>query len=189
MPTPERTSLPDIVAAGRQLLESDGLDALTMAAVAARVGVRPPSLYKRVRNREELVRLVAEAGVAELRDLLLRVEPGGGDPRAHLRDLVGVLRSFAHRWPATYRLLFMPRAHGTGVPHELLAEASAPLMAVTAELAGPDDALVAARTVTAWATGFLAMELDEAFRLGGEVDDAFEYGVARLAEAIAPGGR
>jgi hypothetical protein len=51
-------------------------------------------------------------------------------------------------------------------------------------LAGSDDALEAARTVVAWANGFISMELSGAFRLGGDVDRAFDYGVDRLAAAI-----
>ncbi|MDF2575814.1 MAG: TetR family transcriptional regulator, partial [Agromyces sp.] len=47
MPTPERTTLAEIVRAGRDQLESGGPDGLTMQAVALRVGVRAPSLYKR----------------------------------------------------------------------------------------------------------------------------------------------
>ena len=66
MPTPERTSLADIVGAARDIVEKEGLANLTMQAVAVRVGVRAPSLYKRVRNREDLVRLVTEATVRDL---------------------------------------------------------------------------------------------------------------------------
>ena len=65
MPTPDRTSLGEIVEAGRELLERDGLDGLTMQAVATRVGVRAPSLYKRVSNRDALVALVADATLRE----------------------------------------------------------------------------------------------------------------------------
>jgi hypothetical protein len=39
--------------------------------------------------------------------------------------------------------------------------------------------------VTAWANGFIGMELAGAFRLGGDVDRAFEYGIAHLVEAIS----
>ena len=61
MPTPDRTSLQDIVEAGRDLVETGGAAKLTMQAVAERVGVRAPSLYKRVRDRDALLVLVAEA--------------------------------------------------------------------------------------------------------------------------------
>ncbi|MGW4157930.1 TetR/AcrR family transcriptional regulator, partial [Micromonospora chersina] len=70
MPTPERTSLDAIVEAARTIVESQGLAHLTMQAVAERVGVRAPSLYKRVRNRDALVQLVTEATLLDLeRDL------------------------------------------------------------------------------------------------------------------------
>ncbi len=50
MPTPERTSLAEIVTQAARLLESGGPAAVTMQAVAAAVGVKAPSLYKRVRD-------------------------------------------------------------------------------------------------------------------------------------------
>ena len=54
-PTPARTNREEIVAAARSLLEEEGLHAVTMANVANRVGVRPPSLYKHVRDRSALI--------------------------------------------------------------------------------------------------------------------------------------
>src|SRR5579859_2603616 len=66
MPAPERTTHEAIVAAGCELVEQHGLGGLTMRAIAERVGVRAPSLYKRVRNRGELIDLVVEATVEDL---------------------------------------------------------------------------------------------------------------------------
>lgn len=184
MPTPDRTSLDDIVRAARDLLESAGLTGVSMQAVAERVGVRAPSLYKRVRSREDLIRLVAEATLGDLQTRLDSVS-GEGDARHRLAALAHALRDFARERPAGYRLVFSPPTEATQLSAESLARASGPLLAVAAELAGPQDALEAARTVTAWATGFIGMELAGAFRLGGDVDAAFEYGIARLSAALA----
>ena len=173
MPTPDRTSLQQIVDAARDILERDGLVGLTMQSVADAVGVRAPSLYKRVNGRDELVRLVAEATLLEL---TRRVDEGRTAP-----DLANALRAFAHERPAAYHLVFSP---DTRVSQELVEASSAPILRVAQELAGPDDALEAARTLTAWANGFIGMELAGGFNLGGDLERAWDYGLARLVDAI-----
>jgi len=164
MPTPDRTSLDEIVAAARELLESNEL---TMQSVAARVGVQAPSLYKRVRSRDALVQLVAEATLTELSLI-------EGDIYA----VAASFREFAHRRPAAFRLVM-------GFSSPLLVEASQPILRAASQLAGTENALVAARTFTAWATGFISMELNGGFNLDGEVDEAWNYGLAAIVTAIS----
>ena len=184
VPAVSRTSLGAIVNAATEVLEAEGVEGLTMQAVAARVGVRAPSLYKHVAGRDALVRLVAQAVVADLADLQATAAPVGTDPRTGLRAAAAALRTFGHARPAAFRLVFSPGAPATRpAPDDALA-AVAPLLRLTTELVGPDDALDAARTVTAWASGFIAMELADAFGLGGDVDRAFAFGVERLVDAL-----
>ncbi|WP_433133439.1 TetR-like C-terminal domain-containing protein [Micromonospora sp. CA-240977] len=59
------------------------------------------------------------------------------------------------------------------------------VLRVAGNLAGEAHALDAARTLTAWANGFISMELAGAFKLGGDIDKAYEFGIARLADALA----
>ncbi|GAA1801880.1 TetR/AcrR family transcriptional regulator [Agromyces neolithicus] len=184
MPTPDRTSLGEIVAAGRELLETEGLGGLTMQAVAARVGVRAPSLYKRVRNRAELVSLVAEATAGELGQRLDAAATGTPDAHARLLVLARTFRGYAHERPAAFSLLFTPGSE-LALDPDVLRRASASMLAVAVELSGPDHALDAARTLAAWANGFVSMELSGAFRLGGDIERAFEFGAHRLADALA----
>jgi AcrR family transcriptional regulator len=181
MPAPARTSTPAIVAAGRRIVESDGLEALTMQRVASAVGVRAPSLYKRVGSRSELVRLVADQVALELAGSLDDAV-GSGRPEDDLRAVAAAFRAFARRNPATYTMLFDPRPGG--LSPEVRGRSSEAVLQVACALAGEDDALPAARTVVAWAQGFVAMELAGAFQLGGDVDAAFEYGVAALTRAL-----
>lgn len=173
MPTPERTSVEEIVAAGREILELAGPAGLTMQAVATRVGVRAPSLYKRIRDRDALLAAVATASIEALTE---RLEAAGDD----LTTLARTYRAFAHAYPESFRLMFTVAA-----PHDALERSAAPLIRAASALVGEDDALDAARLFTAWATGFLQMELSGAFRLGGDVDRAFEYGLSRLLAGMA----
>jgi hypothetical protein len=69
-------------------------------------------------------------------------------------------------------------------PHDALERSAAPLIRAASAVVGEDDALDAARLFTAWATGFLQMELSGAFRLGGDVDHAFDYGLQRLITGL-----
>jgi AcrR family transcriptional regulator len=184
MPTPDRTSLEAIVQAGRDILESAGVAGLTMQAVADRVGVRAPSLYKRVRSRDDLVRLITEATVRDLGERLAPIS-AGTDPRRDLAELARAFRAFAHARPVGYQLIFAAAPDAGGLSTDALTRAIEPVLRVAANLAGERHALEAARTLTAWANGFINMELAGAFKLGGDIDEAFEFGIARLAAALS----
>ena len=183
MPTPARTSREAIVRAARDLLEQGGPEAVTMSGVAQSVAVRAPSLYKHVRNRSDLLRLVIEDVAADLAATVDRAVPSE-DPAADLRSIALAFRRFAHRNPQAYGLIFANVPEEWRAAPETLARANEALLRTTAALAGEGHALEAARTVVAWAHGFVSMELAGAFRLGGSVDDAFGFGVDRLAEAL-----
>jgi AcrR family transcriptional regulator len=176
MPTPERTSLDAIVLAARDLLEQDGLAALTMHAVAHRVGVRAPSLYKRVANRDRLIQLVAEA---TLTDLAGRLDADQG-----VGEIANVFRAFGHERPAAFQLVLTP-ASGTPIAdNSFRVDATQPILTSAGRLERVRFSGEPARMVVAWATGFISMELNGSFQMGGDVDKAWAFGVERIVEAI-----
>ncbi|WP_093712409.1 TetR/AcrR family transcriptional regulator [Actinacidiphila alni] len=69
-----------IVTAGRRLIEREGLEALTMRAVAAELNTAPASLYRHVADRDALLLAILEQ-IAEG----LPVEVPGRTPRTRLR--------------------------------------------------------------------------------------------------------
>jgi AcrR family transcriptional regulator len=182
MPAHAQTSTAAIVAAGRLLLEEHGMEALTMRDVASAVGVRAPSLYKRVRDRSDLVRLILEDVADELTSTL-DAAAGSGDPAADARVMTLAFRKFAHANPVTYSLMFAPQAAGPGATGRSV-RSSATFLRTIAELVGPERALPAARMIVAWAHGFITMELAGAFRLGGDVEEAWDFGLDRIFTAV-----
>jgi AcrR family transcriptional regulator len=183
-PTPARTSGTAIIATAAALLEADGLEAVTMAAVAEQVGVRAPSLYKHVADRSALIVAVADGAVADLGVAMAAAAGASGTTEARLRHVATAFRVFARSRPRATALVFA----GLGTEHQPSVAAAqaavAPLLTLTAELAGPVRALEAARAMTAFAYGFAAMEAGAAFRFGGSVDAAWEAGLEALIRGL-----
>ncbi len=184
-PARPRTSHAAIVAAARSLLEEGGLDAVTMAAVAGRVGVRPPSLYKHLADRIELLAAVATDVAFDLAAALeAAADQSGPEPTLRLDALATAYRAFALGSPRGTALLFTDVAPGAAPTPGSQAAAARPLLDVTSALAGPDRALPAARVLTAFAHGFTSMESAGAFRFGGDVDEAYRLGISVLLAGL-----
>jgi len=144
--------------------------------------VRAPSLYKRVRDRRELLSLVV---AATLDDLIDRMEATRAEPDAARRVVVlaDALRAFAHEHPVGFSLVF--GTHDAPRPDAgALARSVTPLLDAVGALTGPDHALDGARLLTAWANGFLTMELAGQFGLGGDVEEAWRWGLERMVAAL-----
>jgi AcrR family transcriptional regulator len=90
-----------IVEAALALIDADALEAVTMEAVAQRLGVGTMSLYRHVADKHDLVDAVAE-------HVLRRVTPPDGDPDDWEGRVVGyvrALRAAALAHPALSRIL------------------------------------------------------------------------------------
>jgi AcrR family transcriptional regulator len=81
-----------ILAAAVRVLESDGVDGLSMRRVAEELGTGPASLYWHFRNKDEVLQLLFE----HLNDEIELPEPDPARWRDQLKDLGRQIRSLAH---------------------------------------------------------------------------------------------
>lgn len=183
MPAPQRVSTPALVTAIRTIAERDGVDAVTMSAVATAVGVRAPSLYKRAANRHDLLRLAAEDAASELGAAIEEVAEKSTDARETLAGIARELRAFAARSPRVTTLLFNSPSPDATASQETLAPLMTTLLDAVSALTTVDP-LPVARTLTAWAYGFCMMEQNGGFRQGGDVDEAFDLGLEIVLAGI-----
>jgi len=160
------------VAAGRQLLEEEGLEALTMRRLAERVGIRAPSLYKHLPDKAALEAAIIATGFEEaaaaFEQAVDRAGEGSGDA---LVALAAAYRRFALEHPHLYRLMTngpLPRAH---LPPGLEGRTAAPLLRVAGSEAR-------ARAVWAFAHGMVMLELDQRFPPDADLDAAWRAGIA-----------
>jgi AcrR family transcriptional regulator len=100
---------PALVRAARFLLESEGLDALTLRATARRVGVSQTAPYRHFASKEAILAEVARNGFRELAAAVVAAKREAGDDLfVHVcRQAVAYVR-FAVDNPALYRLMFGP---------------------------------------------------------------------------------
>lgn len=158
----------DIVAAARDLLEQGGPEAVTMRAIAERLGIRAPSLYKHVPDKHALEVALVVAGFEELEAAFREATPGSTDP---LADLARAYRAWAAGHPHLYRLMTERPLPRTELPPGLEAAAARPLV----EAVGGDETL--ARTVWAFAHGLASLELAGRFPPDADVDAAWAAGI------------
>jgi AcrR family transcriptional regulator len=163
----------EIVHAARELLEAEGPDGLSMRRVAERVGIRAPSIYKHLPDKEALEAALISAGFQELAARFETAAANSDDP---VDALARAYRDYARRHPHLYRLMTeLPLARDRLEPG---AEdrAAAPIV----EAVGDPDG---ARAMWAFAHGITILELNGRFPPGADLDAAWAKGIA----AFRPG--
>lgn len=176
-----------LVAAGAQLADENGLDRLTLAALAQRVGVKLPSLYKHVRGIDDLLHEVAGLALDELAAELSAATVGRARREA-LAGLAHTYRSYASRHPGRYAVTL--RAPD---PRDLASTARGQRVVdvVYSALSGygldGDEAVDAVRILRSALHGFVALEAVGGFGLPRSVDDTFERLIDTLDRSLAAG--
>jgi AcrR family transcriptional regulator len=133
-----------------ELVDQDGLEALTMRRLADQLKVDPMSLYNHIDGKDGLLDGLAEALWNEVQ---LPDEPGGW--KETLRSLASSLRNLAHAHPHGYGLLF-----GRGMlPGAALNAFDTALQALEGAGLGREPAAEMIRTLTAYAMGYAMLEL------------------------------
>lgn len=183
MPAVPKTSRRQIIGAARRLLSRSRAGELSLKALAEAVGVRAPSLYKHFEGRAAILREVAADVARELATRQLDAAAAGPvDER--LKAVARVQREYARKKPRLYALLFDPTSPEAAPPADASKAQIDTLLALLERWMGPGHVLEGARLLVAYTHGFAMMERSAAFRLGGDVDEAFEFGLGRLVASL-----
>ena len=156
-----------LVEAALEILRHEGLEALTLRAVARRVGVSQAAPYRHFSDRRALVAAVAEHGFARMREAMLEaVQAGQG--RLGLKQVAVAYVRFGLESPAEYRVMFGPEV---AVTHDLpsLRQTARSVLGFVAEgiaqlqragLVGAGDPMLMA--IATWSTlhGLVMLTLD-----------------------------
>jgi AcrR family transcriptional regulator len=176
-----------VVRAAANLADADGLDALTLARIAASVGVRTPSLYNHVDGLDDVRRGVALVGLREIGEALRDAAVGRAGDDA-LTAMAHAYRAYARAHPGRYAATQRAPAAGDD---EMADAARGSVGVVLAILRGygleGDDAIHAARAVRSALHGFVALETGGGFGIPVDLDESFDRMVAALARGLRDG--
>jgi AcrR family transcriptional regulator len=159
------------------VLEEEGPEALTMRELADRMGIRAPSLYKHVRDKDDIVAGVQERALLDLGKHMSAVTGQG------LVALAEAYRSWARAHSrlyevATRRPLDRERI-APGVEHA----AALPLL----NAVGGDEHL--ARALWALAHGLVDLELSDRFPPDADLDTTWRTALSGFERTTAPRSR
>ncbi len=159
-----------VVAAAAELADTEGLEAVTVSAVARGFGVRPPSLYSHVASTADLRTGVALLALAEMADRAA-VALAGRARRDALVALCDVYRDYAHAHPGRYAAAQLPldtaTARGSAGPRH----AEMALAVLRAYDVPEPDRTHAVRLLGATVRGFVELELAGSFDHTGPTAD------------------
>jgi AcrR family transcriptional regulator len=172
-----------VVVAG-EIADAEGLEAVTLARVAADLGIRPPSLYNHVQGRAGLMRQLRLRSVNEMGAAITDAAVGRSREEA-LRSVAVAYRDYALAHPGRYATtLGAPTADD---PEAIKAAESAidPIVAILAGwgLEG-DEALHLVRVIRSALHGFVSIEIGGGFGLPLDLDRSFDLLVDSLVAAI-----
>lgn len=212
----ERTlSREAIAAAALQIVDEEGLDAMTMRRVAERLGTGAASLYAHVASKEELVELVVEQVIGELEipsesdrgQWQQELKRGLRQMRAAITAHGDVARAIFARIPLGENALrgsewLIRTLRAGGLPDQVIAYACDLLpMYVTA--IAYEESLYARENLTPEQMGQFIVEMRRYFQslpaerfpnivalagpltAGGEGDERFEFGLEVLIRGLA----
>jgi AcrR family transcriptional regulator len=169
--------------AAAELADAGGLEAVTVAALAARLGVRAPSLYAHVDGLEDLRARIAARGSEQLADRLQAAIAGRSGATA-LRALAAAYRDYAREHPGAYAAL----QRVTSLDGRAAQAAERTVGVVLAVLAGygleGEQALHATRAIRAALHGFVLLEAQDGFGLPLDVNESFAVLVGMLDRAL-----
>jgi AcrR family transcriptional regulator len=163
-----------VTEAAAAMADEVGLSKLTLVALADRLGVRQPSLYKHIDSMAGLHRDIAVQAKRELGEVLARASVGRSGPDA-VSAMSHAYRDWALQHPARYEASNLMPAPDD-IEDEAVSVAAIQVIAdvLTAYHLAGDDAVDAIRAFRSTLHGFVLYETAGAFRWSADINRSFE---------------
>jgi AcrR family transcriptional regulator len=174
-----------VVAEAERMADEVGLENVTMAALAQRLGVRQPSLYKHVASLPALRRAVGLRTTTALTEALARAAVGRSGAEA-LLAMALAFRQWVKAHPGRYQA-----GQRAPEPGDTAYEtAAAGILELFGSVLSPfhlsdDDTIDAIRSLRAAMHGFVSLELLGGFAMPLDIDRSYERLVTAVIDSFS----
>lgn len=173
MPYPSQIDRDRIIQTARELIEAQGVDSVTLRVVADALGVKAPSLYRYVKNKNAMLLAINEVTGRELVNAMMQAADSALPLIERLMTVARAYRQYAHDHPVCYTLS-MSSDPEIQPSQEVRLQQVLPLQTLFIELTNEADSLVALRGAYAFLHGWVSLEINQQLRRGGDLNAHFE---------------
>ncbi len=166
----------EVVSSAAELADETGIGSVSLAAVAGRLGVKAPALYKHVDGIDDLRRRIATLAMTELGDALRDALQGksGGDA---IGALFTVVQSYIAKYPGRYDATTGAEFQGQDDP--LLVAATRVIGSIRAVLSGygigPGELDHAIRMLRCTTHGYAMLQAANGFQWSNDPDESVAW--------------
>ena len=164
-----------LVDAAIEIINQDGLHSLSIASLATKFKVKPPSLYNHIDNLEDLQQAIILKGIRSLTLAGQKAAMGRAGFDA-LKAVSNAYRDFAKSQPGLYEIILRSNE---GRDAELVAAEKEAVEVFTGILRGynleQEQALHAVRSIRSCLHGFVVLEIKGGFGLPLSIEESFDY--------------
>jgi AcrR family transcriptional regulator len=176
-PYPSQTDRKTIIETARILIERDGVESVSLGKIASEFGIKAPSLYRHIKNKNALMQAVIEQTYLNLFAAYDTAFEDSDDPVKTLLNLSRAQRDFAHQNPNTYMLAYAAQNPDLQANPNMLLERAIEVQQIIEEISGKKNSLTALRGLLAITHGFIMLELNGQLRRGGDLSATFDEAV------------
>lgn len=167
-----------IFAAAADLANQNGFAALSLKDIAAHFGVKPPSLFKHVRDLAEVRDALAVSGMLKLKNAISAA--AGKTPADRLGQIMHAYRHFAKKFPGEYDAFQETHVLRSPEVYKIGEEVLGIFASALPENLSASEKIHTLRFLRSAVHGFVAIEKTGGFGLAEKIDESFQRMVVQM---------
>ncbi|KKI90565.1 TetR family transcriptional regulator [Bacillus sp. SA1-12] len=181
-----------ILSAASEIVDTEGVDSLTLATLAKKLKIRPPSLYNHVEGLQGLQKALAHYGLEELYERMSQAAIGRSKDEA-VHAISQAYISFARAHPGLYEATLWANADVNNTEFNSISTKIVDLVVrvLHAYELGDEESIHASRGLRSILHGFASLEQKNAFGIPLDIDisinliiDTFIAGIHKMKSQI-----